>query len=111
MPVSGIPGFREVTETKVVRIGADTRKRCYISKVYKSHRIMGALSILWEHFDELIPGTERAKAFILVTISRSSSWNWNIVISDFLPEPCSLAAFLSAYSIVPWVRLQRRTSA
>jgi len=49
---------------------------------------------------ELIPGTERLKAFICVTILALPLLGLKYRYSDFLPEGCSLAAFVSVYRIV-----------
>src|SRR5258708_2782477 len=82
-------GFAKSIETKVVRLGANTRKRCYISKVYKipqncEHHSPFFGSILME----LIPETERVKAFICVTILPPAPpvGIWNIVIPISFPN-------------------------
>ncbi len=49
---------------------------------------------------ELIPGTERLKAFICVMILALPLLGLKYRYSDLLPEGCSLAAFVSVYRIV-----------
>jgi len=45
----------------------------------------------------LMPETQRVKAFLCATILGSPGWSLEYRYSDFLPERCSLAAFVSAY--------------
>ena len=46
---------------------------------------------------ELMPETERVKAFLGAMILGSPGGSLEYRYSDFLPERCSLAAFVSAY--------------
>jgi hypothetical protein len=80
-------GFAKSTETKVVRLGADTRKQCYISKVYKIPQNRGWYSPFFGSiFVELMRETEQVKAFIYVMILELFSRSLKYRYSDFLPE-------------------------
>ena len=77
-------GFAKSTETKVVRLGADTRKRCYLSEVYKIPQNRGWRSPFFGSiFMELIPETERVKAFVRVTIPVAHSLEFEISLFRF----------------------------
>ena len=58
-------GFAKSTETKVVRLGADARKRCYISKVYKIPQNCGPHSPFFGSIlMELMPDIEQSMALL-----------------------------------------------